>query len=137
MRCPFCKLELRELREEEKHLIHNNFPKTKHYHCTEYACKHYFNGNKIVNSSLCKHVSRYMISYFVYDNEKHISRSYESFIIYNYYVIIDYFNKYSEISTIDNKKMSFSSTRIQKIIDADFSDLEKLKERVSMYVVFS
>ena len=54
---------------------------------------------------------------------------------YSKYLEIDYHNKRCRISCMKNSETSY--IYIPKMIEPDFPDLAKLKERISMYVVFS
>jgi rRNA maturation protein Nop10 len=54
---------------------------------------------------------------------------------YSKYLEIDYLNKRCRIYCMKNGEASY--IHIPKMVDPDFPDLEKLKERISMYVVFS
>jgi len=54
---------------------------------------------------------------------------------YSRYLEIDYINKRCRIFCMKNGEAKY--IHIPKMIEPDFPDLEKLKERISMYVVFS
>lgn len=54
---------------------------------------------------------------------------------YTRYLEIDYINKRCRIFCMKNGEAKY--IHIPKMIDPDFPDLEKLKEKISIYVVFS
>lgn len=54
---------------------------------------------------------------------------------YTRYLEIDYFNKRCRIFCMKNGEAKY--IHIPKMIEPDFPNLEKLKERISIYVVFS
>ena len=54
---------------------------------------------------------------------------------YSRFMEIDYINQRCRVITLKNNKPEYID--IPKMIEPDFPDLIKLKERVSMYVVFS
>jgi hypothetical protein len=54
---------------------------------------------------------------------------------YTRYLEIDYVNKRCRIACMKNSEPSY--IYIPKMVEPDFPNLEKLRERISMYVVFS
>jgi hypothetical protein len=115
--CPICENKLRTVRIDEKYLN----PVGKYANYIERVCVGGMN---------------HALQFFTDDATHQIDFMKLSLNPkYSRYLEIDFFNKKCRISCIKDGKTEYID--IPKMIEPDFPNLLKLKDKVSMYVVFS
>lgn len=117
LNCPICQNKLRNIKLQMKHL--HGVGKTAHY-----------------IERTCVHGRNHSIQFFTDEETKQVDLIKISLSPkYSRYLEIDYINQKCRIHCMKDGKAEYID--IEKMIEPDFPDLVKLKERVSLYVVFS
>lgn len=115
--CPICENKLRTIRITNKHL----FPVNKTANYAERTCSEGMNHSlQLFTDEETGQIDFLKISL----NPK-----------YSRYIEIDFINQKCRINCMKNGKSEYID--VPKMIEPDFPALVKLKERVSLYIVFS